>query len=191
MLAIHSSSWETKESPFDNDCCFTELAWAQLSDGLPRNSLSDFGDELTVFKHWPGSDNPRVPSAISYSPTNPARRKAQWGWSIDDDSKVLKWTKLELEPQSTETELLQLKELTKGLDLLRELRENQLAGTMKDVPQHITKSAEDVVRDFLSKVAREWYKYMKSQNEYTLENLELDLVITHPAVSLISLQIIF
>lgn len=166
------------------NCCFLELAWAQLRGGSQKNSLSDFGDdELTVFKHWPGSDAKRVPSLISYSPTDPDKRKAQWGWSIDDESKVLKWTKMELEPQSTEAELAQLKELTKGLDLLRELRENQLSGNITDVPRQITKSAEDVVRDFLSKVAREWYLYMKDQNAIMLERLDLDLVITHPAVS--------
>ncbi|KUJ12158.1 uncharacterized protein LY89DRAFT_688619 [Mollisia scopiformis] len=158
----------------------TELAWAQ-TDGSAKNSMADLGSDLVVFKFWPGSDNPRVPSAISYSPTNPDTRRSQWGWSIDDDSKVLKWTKLELEPQSTKAELDQLRELTKGLDLLRELRESKNEGLMTDVPQHITKSAEDIVRDFLTKVSRVWYKHMKSQNQFVLEQVPLDLVITHPA----------
>lgn len=158
----------------------TELAWAQ-SDGSAKNSLSDLGPDLVVFREWPGASMQRVPSAISYSPTSPDKHCSQWGWSIDDDSKVLKWTKLELEPQDTATELAQLRELTKGLDLVRELRENETMGLMNDVPEHITKSAEDVVRDYLSKVSRVWYQHMKSQGRYTLERVPLDLVITHPA----------
>jgi hypothetical protein len=146
--------------------------------------MSDFGSDLVVFKFWPGADVEFVPSVYSYSRTDPGTRKAQWGWSIDDNSKILKWTKLELQPQDTKTELSQLKELTKGLDLLRQLRRNEEEGVWDDVPQHITKSAEDVVRDFLTKVSRVWYQHMKSQNnQYVLEQVPLDLVITHPAVS--------
>lgn len=52
-----------------------------------------------------------------------------------------------------------------------------------DVPKHITRSAEDVVTDYLSHVARAWALYMKGRGKNTLKQVALDVVILHPAVS--------
>jgi hypothetical protein len=53
---------------------------------------------------------------------------------------------------------------------------------MNDISRHITKSAEDVIRDYLGKVWREWYQYMTSKGRYTFKNVPLDIILTHPAI---------
>lgn len=157
------------------------MAWAQ-ADGQIELTPSD----VTVFRNWP--DNSKhakiVPSAISYSRSSAASNCRQWGWSIDDNSKVLRWTKLEFEPRSRLKELEVLQELVKGLDLLNALQSDSQSTTRNDIPQEVSKKAEDVARDYLNKIAREWYQYMRSQGRYTLERVRLDIVLTHPAVSL-------
>lgn len=94
----------------------------------------------------------------------------------------MRWTKLELEPRTTVRELEVLRELVKGLDLVNELRANENAAYTNDIPRHISKSSEDVVRDYLCKVSREWYQFISTQGRHTLGNVPLDIVITHPAV---------
>jgi hypothetical protein len=139
-------------------------------------------EEIIVFRAWPGKEALKVPSAFSYSRTSSERRCKQWGYSIDDNSQVMRWTKLELEPRTAINELDVLRELTKGLDLIRELQNNEDAGIMNEIPRHIARDSGDLVKDYLSKVTREWYQYMRSKGKHTLENVPLDIVITHPAV---------
>ncbi|CZR58710.1 uncharacterized protein PAC_08602 [Phialocephala subalpina] len=155
---------------------FTSLAYCQTC-GL---AIEPDEFDSVVFREWPEVSMQRVPSKISYSPTNPDTHCSQWGWSIDKGSRVLEYTKLELEPRSTLEELVNLRDSLKGLDLLRELRVNDEIAISNDVPIHITKSAEDVVMDYLSKVTRAWWQHMFSQGRYTLECVPLDLVITYP-----------
>jgi hypothetical protein len=154
----------------------TGLAWAQ-TDGQKSLTPAD----VIVFRDWPGRDEKIVLSAISYSSGSSAKKCRQWGWSIDDNSKVLRWTKLEFEHRTIGEELEVLRELIKGLDLVKELQENEDAAIMNNVPRHISKSAEDIVRDYLGKVSREWYQYMTRKGKYTLKNVSLDIVLTHPA----------
>ncbi|KAF4625147.1 hypothetical protein G7Y89_g13022 [Cudoniella acicularis] len=160
----------------DYGTTYTGLAWIQ-TDGQNSPSLSD----ITVYRSWPEKDAQKVPSSFSYSRTSAAKRCRQWGYSIDDESEVLRWTKLELEPRTAEQELGVVRELMKGLDLISKLRVNEDAAATSDIPHHISKSSEDVVRDYMTKIAREWYQHMRSVGRYTLENVPLDIVITHPA----------
>lgn len=67
----------------------------------------------------------KVPLAYSYSKASTTGECRQWGYSISDNSDVLPWTKLELEPHTTVRELEVLRDLVKGLDLLKELRANK------------------------------------------------------------------
>lgn len=137
-------------------------------------------EALTVFRSWPGREAQKVPSALSYSRTT--RGHKQWGYSIDGDSLVMRWTKLELEQRTVVKELGVIRELLKGLDLVNELQANRNAGITNDIPRHISKDSGDIVMDYLSKVAREWYIYMRNQGRHILDNVPLDIVITHPAV---------
>ena len=129
----------------------------------------------------------KVPSAISYSKTDATRRHRQWGYSIDEHSQVVRWTKLELEQCSASKELDILRDLVDGLDLLNELRVDE-STSLDKIPRHIYKDAQEVVKDFLGKVAREWFLYIKGRGRYTLETVPLDIVITHPTVGILILR---
>ena len=87
---------------------------------------------------------------------------------------------LELKPRSTAKELSQLKDLLEGLKLIQELQEQDDFG--KDVPIHITKKPEDAMRDFMGHVARHWHDFMIASDRYFLEEIPLDIIITHPIV---------
>ena len=149
-------------------------------------------DKMNVFMDWPdgrATANTRkvvrkVPSAYSYSKTSGTGECRQWGYSISDDSDVMQWTKLELEPRTTVRELEVLRELVKGLDLLKELRANKDAAVKNDIPRHLPKDAGDVVREYLGKVVREWYEHMKALGRHILDQVPIDVVLTHPAVNM-------
>lgn len=156
-------------------------------------------NEQHVFDRWPGRGKgtaqettqdttstkiiPKVPSTYSYSKASTAGEYRQWGYSICDDSDVVQWTKLELEPRTTFRELEVLRELVKGLDLLNDLRASKDAAIKNDVPRFLPKESCDIVRDYLGKVAREWYSYMSDQPISVLKSVPIDIVLTHPAVN--------
>lgn len=148
-------------------------------------------DEIIVFMDWPNGKGvvqgtksvPKVPSLYSFSKTSTSGECRQWGYSISDDSNVMQWTKLELEPRTTLKELKVLRDLVQGLDLLKELRVKEDAAINNDIPRYLPKDAGDVVREYLGKVAREWYQYMRANGKHTLDSVPLDIVITHPAVN--------
>jgi hypothetical protein len=140
--------------------------------------------------NWPGKNAQKVPSTYSYSKTSSEKRCKQWGYSISDDAQVMQWTKLELEPRTTVRELEALRELVRGLDLLKELRANENAANTNDIPRHISRDAGDIIRDYLGNVAKEWYQYMRSQGQHTLSSVPLDIVITHPAVRILLYRVL-
>lgn len=95
----------------------------------------------------------------------------------------MRGTKLELEPRTTVEELDALLKSMKGLDLIKKLQKIDNAGMETDIPLHLSKNSEDVVTDYLSEIAREWYRYIRSQGRHTLNLVPFDIVITHPVVS--------
>lgn len=115
----------------------------------------------------------KVPSQISYSETN--KGNTQWGFSIDEHSHVLQWTKLELMPRSPAKELAVLRNLLNGGKLLENLNDLE-----REVPKHLTRSANEVIQDFLSRVVKEWQQYMKANAHEVLSEMPLDIVVTYP-----------
>ena len=138
-------------------------------------------DELELFRKWPSGETKKVPSQLSYSKTLTNQR--QWGHSIDTDSLVLIGTKLELQTYTPTAELKILKELVKGLDLVTQIVQDDGTAQDIDIPKHLSKNSEQIVSDYLSKVVREWYMWMKGQREHIFSSVPLDLVMTYPAVS--------
>ena len=67
--------------------------------------------------------------------------------------------------------------------MLKELRANKDAAITNEIPRYLPKDAEDVVRDYLAKVAREWYKFMQAWGRHILVQVPIDIVITYPAVN--------
>jgi len=152
----------------------------QQSDALVKKSIED----LTVFDKWPGQGGEvqrfKVPSKLSYSETHSGQR--QWGYSIDKKSTILGWTKLELMPQSPGKELTLLRNLLEGLILLKKFQQSDELDS--EMPKHLVKNASEVIRDYLDKVAKEWYGHMTGTGASTLRNIDLDIVVTHPIVRL-------
>jgi hypothetical protein len=148
-------------------------------------------EHLALFNGWPRRETQKVPSAISYSPTS--RRRRQWGHDIDDDSAVMRWTKLELEPRDKNSELERLRDTVRGLNLMNTFRQDQNAAVNNEVPRHLGKAPEDILRDFIRKVARQWYEYMQTDAQsvlgsVALSNVPLDIVVTHPTVSRLAVK---
>lgn len=150
------------------------LAWAQEKNDESGHSV----DGPHALTNWPEKEAGKVPSLISYSPA--PRGHEQWGFSIDDDSIVLRWTKLELRPRSTSKELIVLRELLKGLQLVQQLQEQD--DLEQPIPTHVTRNARGVVRDFFEYIGRYWRGNLKKGGKFALDEVPLDIVLTHPAV---------
>jgi hypothetical protein len=96
------------------------------------------------------------------------------------------WTKLDLESRPRQEELNKLAESFKGLRLVAPLLgEGGLTRRRVEVPQHIDKSPEDIVKDYLQRLVQ-WWK--QDQDEKIglalLQTITVDVVVTHPAVGL-------
>ncbi|KAJ4168422.1 hypothetical protein NW754_010333 [Fusarium falciforme] len=143
-------------------------------------SEPDFND-LEVFTGWSGgSGNPKVPSEISYSKAT--NRSHQQGKDAERHKLMLHWTKLEFETRRPATELEALLEAVQGLSLVKRLREVADADINHEAPTHLTKSPSDIVKDFLLKIARQYYLHMKGQSSALIGGqIPLDVALTHPA----------
>lgn len=120
-----------------------------------------------------------MPSQVSYSLTPKGCK--QWGYDIDDNSLVLKRTKIQLEEVRERVEELRtLGELINRLRLLNltrdEVRKN-------GVPKHLAKEPEAIVKDYLDKIADMTAKEISEHiGKKVLENIVIDLTVTHPAI---------
>lgn len=143
----------------------------------------EFSD-LNLFVDWPGKNEVKVPSEVSYSLTTGEahnRDYRQWGYSIDGKSKVLRWTKLELvKDHSPLEELKTLGELIDGLAAFNNLYAESLETA--EVPRHLSKTTKDIIEFYLSHVAREWITFVKGEAKHVLDRVPVDIVVTHPAV---------
>jgi hypothetical protein len=138
-------------------------------------------EKINLYTTWPKGNTKKVPSVISYSRTLNGNK--QWGHDIDLNSEVMRWTKLEFQPQQRLAELERLRDTVKGLSLMAAFQTNMNAGIDNDVPYHLGLGAEDIARDFLQKVTREWFHHMEGISARVLQNAPIDLIITHPGVS--------
>ncbi|CAK7208180.1 hypothetical protein SEUCBS140593_000086 [Sporothrix eucalyptigena] len=156
----------------DYGTTFTGVAYAQ-STGRPID-LND----IHVVQNWPGASEVKVPSQISYS--NSKQRLLQYGYSIDEDSEVLSKTKLELQDGNDRgRELTTFTQTLHGLASLRLNDANAIAGR---IPRHLAKTAEDIVQDYLERIADVTYDDMiNTLGRAVPEQIPIDMVITHPA----------
>jgi hypothetical protein len=148
------------------------------------NSAAD----IVVFDKWPGKSLPgtgqveaqecKVPSKISYSETR--NGESQWGFSIDEYSTILQWTKMELMPHSPAKQLAVLRSLFEGLGVLKGLQQRN--GLESEIPKHLIMNATEIIEDYLYKVAVQWQDYMTLLGAGTLLDVDLDIVVTHPTV---------
>ena len=122
-----------------------------------------------------------MPSVISYSPS--AAGKRQWGSEIDNDASwASHWVKLDLLKQTPLQELSVLKRSLHNLKDLQRHTSNDHRGYK--TPHHLTKSPEEIVQDFLYFIAEHYYRTVKAESQHLLTSLPIDMVLTHPAVSI-------
>lgn len=145
-----------------------------------EHDVDQMADEIRVIQSWSKCTSNKVPSKISYSPS--PRGCRQWGYDMDDESRVIKWTKLELE--ETNNREAELQNLSK---LLWEMRATTLSDDLffgGGLPVHLTKEPEDILRDYLCLIAEKAHDEISSQvGRMVLGNIPIDLVVSHPAVS--------
>ncbi|KAK3683332.1 hypothetical protein B0T22DRAFT_245329 [Podospora appendiculata] len=188
--AAPSSSSQTESVPtgqtrlliaLDYGTTFTGIAYLSVSKQKEQD-LNALVDDIRVLSRWPTSDSttesPKVPSEISYSPS--PKGCLQWGHDIDDGSRVLKWTKLELEENRDRgAELKTLAETLYGLRLL-DLSESAVIDN--NIPRHLAKEPEDIVRDYLEFIAEQTLEEIHDEvGKKVPENIPIDMIVTHPA----------
>jgi hypothetical protein len=94
------------------------------------------------------------------------------------------WTKLDLEQTKNRTqELAILCEIFYDVALMDF---NDEAVINNDIPRHLAKEAEDIVRDYLDEIAETTCDEITSTlGHHVPERIPIDLIVTHPAVSLV------
>jgi len=133
-----------------------------------------------MMRNWPGKTAVKVPSKISYSQSNEKRK--QFGYDIDAKSDTMQWTKLDLDPKSPLDSLKQLMDTVKGLDLKAKLYHGGQAVRDRRMPKHIAKGSAEIVQDYLTKVIRTWTEDVRQHQANVLQEVPIDIVVTHPAV---------
>jgi hypothetical protein len=146
-----------------------------------ESELEALSDEIRVVQSWPpNQESNKVPSQHSYS--NTPKGCQQWGYDIDDNSLVLKRTKIQLE--EVRDPLSELHTLSEMLYQLRLLNLSQPAVRKNGIPKHLAKEPEDVVKDYLDYIAEKTLAEIKSRvGKHVPDKIPMDLVVTHPAVS--------
>ncbi|KAK1834505.1 hypothetical protein QBC39DRAFT_397070 [Podospora conica] len=160
----------------DYGTTFTGVAYLVVKH--KDQDLDDLANDIRVIQSWKKHSTEKVPSDYSYSPSL-THSCEQWGYDIDDNSRVLRWTKLSLEPSNDRT--LELKNLAK---LLYEMRQMSLSRDQiinNDIPRHLGKEPEDIVTDYLENIAEKILDEITSQvGSHVPGKVPIDIVVTHP-----------
>ncbi|KAK5661328.1 hypothetical protein OQA88_11223 [Cercophora sp. LCS_1] len=163
----------------DYGTTFTGVAILSIKDREQERNPDLLAEEIRVIQQWPRNTTAnKVPSDISYSPSL-VRGCQQWGYDIDDHSRVIKWTKLALEETQDRTT-----ELKKLASLLWEMRHVELTEEMyinNNMPRHLSKTPEDIVTDYLDKIAEKAYDEICTIGRNIPQRIPIDMVVTHPA----------
>jgi len=169
----------------DYGTTFTGVAYLPTSHLRKEEDPETLVGDINVINSWAKREAEKVPSDFSYSPSL-VNGCQQWGYDIDEFSRVLRWTKLALEETyDREQELQNLS------SLLYEMRLVNLTTSLvlnNDLPRHLSKEPEDILKDYLEQVAEKTYEEIASQvGQRFLEHIPVDIVVTHPAVSICSI----
>ena len=162
----------------DYGTTFTGVAYLPVKQ--KDQDLDALANDIKVIQSWKKHSAEKVPSDYSYSPSL-IHACDQWGYDIDDNSRVLKWTKLALEESNNRT--LELENLTKLLYEMRVVDLNDETVINNKIPRHLAKEPEDIVVDYLENVAEKTLDEISSQvGRHVPDNIPVDIVVTHPAV---------
>lgn len=162
----------------DYGTTFTGVAYLAVKHR--GQDLDELANDIRVIQSWKKHSTDKVPSDYSYSPSL-VQSCEQWGYDIDDNSRVLRWTKLSLEPSNDR--ILELQNLK---TLLFEMRHVNLSPDKiinNDIPRYLGKEPEDILTDYLENVAEKTLDEITSQvGSHVPDNIPIDIVVTHPAV---------
>ncbi|KAK4178783.1 putative heat shock protein family 70 protein [Triangularia setosa] len=165
----------------DYGTTYTGVAYLPVSSSkLKQRGLEEFTEDIKVITAWPPKEEQeKVPSQLSYSVT--PKGCEQYGYDIDDNSLVLKKTKIQLEAMGS-----RLDELRTLSELLKELRDLDLSEEEvieNGIPEHLAKEPEEIVKDYLDEIAEKTEKVINSDlGRHVLSNVAIDMVVTHPAI---------
>ncbi|KAK0737288.1 hypothetical protein B0T21DRAFT_287289 [Apiosordaria backusii] len=165
----------------DYGTTYTGVAYLPVSAiNLKQRGLEEFTEDIKVITAWPPKEEQeKVPSQLSYSVT--PKGCEQYGYDIDDNSLVLKKTKIQLEAMGS-----RLEELRTLSELLKELRDLDLSEEEvieNGIPEHLAKEPEEIVKDYLDEIAEKTHKVINTDlGRHVLSNVAIDLVVTHPAI---------
>lgn len=157
---------------FEPGVAYRALTFEPIGSGKIKPSA------ISTVTAWPGIGNEnKVPSEMSYA-TGPGGEH-QWGFDFSDKAPRLVLTKLELEHDEPKTELGKLLDAVRQIEVLSVGQIDQNNG----LALSYTKSAEDIVKDYLVGIREQLFKDLRSVYPAAyLSSIPIDLVITVPAV---------
>lgn len=162
----------------DYGTTFTGIAFLSIKSKQNEQNADTLAEDIRIITSWKKTSSEKVPSDFSYSPAENGAQ--QWGYDIDDRSHVLQWTKLALE--DTANRRRELEGLAKLLWEMRLLNLSDEEAITSGVPEHLVKEPEDIVTDYLGKVAEKtWDEITSVVGRHVPEQIPIDLVVTHPA----------
>lgn len=135
--------------------------------------------KIQVLQEWTSkmSNQQKVRTMISY--TKPLNGEAQWGTDVSDDATTMVNTKLELEPQDSRFDELDLTlALLKGTGNLS-FENVRKAGPN---PAYSCKTPTEIVTDYLTKVCESARKSSTIDQLVRTPNATVDIVVTVPVV---------
>ena len=161
--------------PPAHQCARKGVAFCSTADLNENNWYRN----IQIVSQWPTDKNEdKVPSSISYTPRRLGRK--QFGYDIEPGSDVIMHTKLEFQPKSRSKEIEVLANTLDGLVLSNH---NKNPAARRRVERYYAKSAVDVCRDYLDRIAEVVLESLKQKfNEFTASVVPIDMMITHPAV---------
>ncbi|KAK3386605.1 hypothetical protein B0H63DRAFT_520692 [Podospora didyma] len=163
----------------DYGTTFTGIAYLPAPSRQKELDLEALANDIRVIQSFKKHESQKVPSEISYSPS--PKGCEQWGYDIDDNSRVLKWTKLELE--ETKNRTTELRTLAETLYGLRTLNLSESEVIKNNIPRHLAKEPEDIVKDYLDQIAEKALEEISTViGRHVPERIPIDMIVTHPAL---------
>ncbi|KAK3372930.1 hypothetical protein B0T24DRAFT_575062 [Lasiosphaeria ovina] len=151
---------------------FTAVTYLPVSGYKPEGP--DLVDDIRVVQNWVKSESQKVPSEISYSPS--PRGCHQWGYDIDDNSRVHKYLSLELKEATNR--VLELRSFSEMVYATRIT--NQDDAYMLPL-RYLVKTPDDMVKDYLELLADKIISDISSHvGMSVLDAFPTDLVFTYP-----------
>lgn len=131
-------------------------------------------ERIRLLQNWPTHEEIYVPAEISYTPSPKGCR--QWGFDIDDGSKIHKWLRLDLEEGPRDQELKNLADL---------VHQATVSDLVDSVPPWLYKSPEQVARDYLRYIAEHVLdELIENVGRFAIaDGIPIHLVVSYPSVS--------